>query len=615
MKTIQLHLSRSARSLRLFRPAKPFRVAPPKAGFSSSASLSRTVAGFINRDEELDMAPKGQKFELKTPKGTKDWEGKDMVIRDKIFSTITEVFKRHGAVTIDTPVFELKEILSGKYGEDSKLIYDLADQGGEICSLRYDLTVPFARWLAMNRDVQSIKRYHIAKVYRRDQPAMTKGRMREFYQCDFDIAGVNDPMLPDAEIVRITSEVFEGLGWQGRYTIKLNHRKILDGIFEVCGVPTEKIRTISSAVDKLDKSPWAEVRKEMTEEKGLAEEVADKIGEYVVLKGQKDLLSKLQADEKLMANASMKAGLADMELLFTYLEAFNALDNVSFDLSLARGLDYYTGVIYEIVTEGSAPGSTPLASVSVAPAAPPKSSKKASKAGADFDEDRSSDPSVGVGSVAAGGRYDNLVGMFSGKNQIPCVGISFGVDRIFSITKARMAADNAEQVRNNETDVYVMAFGGKGFTGLVKERLSICSKLWDAGIKAEFAYKVKPKLGNQFGAAEKNGTPLCVVIGEDEMAAGKVKIKEMGLRDGHPEKEGVLVSLDDLVAEVRQRIKRKLALDQMAQEASGLKVVGGIRGEPEPAKESEEATAVEEKPAEGSTLPQNLETIGAVPAS
>jgi len=404
-----------------------------------------------------------------------------MVIRDKIFSTITEVFKRHGAVTIDTPVFELREILAGKYGEDSKLIYDLADQGGEICSLRYDLTVPFARWLAMNREVQQIKRYHIAKVYRRDQPAMTKGRMREFYQCDIDIAGVYDPMLPDAEVIRITTEVFEGLGWQGRYTIKLNHRKVLDGIFEVCGVPVEKIRTISSAVDKLDKLPWAEVRKEMTEEKGLAEEVADKIGEYVVLKGQKDLLSKLQADEKLMANASMKAGIEDMELLFTYLEAFNALENVSFDLSLARGLDYYTGVIYEVVTEGSAP----LATTSAAAGAPPKPSKKPSKAGADFDEDRSSDPSVGVGSVAAGGRYDNLVGMFSGKNQIPCVGISFGVDRIFSITKARMAADNAEQVRNNETEVFVMAFGGKGFTGLLKERLSICSKLWEAGIKVK----------------------------------------------------------------------------------------------------------------------------------
>jgi histidyl-tRNA synthetase len=413
-----------------------------------------------------------------------------MVIRDKIFSTITNVFKRHGAVTIDTPVFELREILAGKYGEDSKLIYDLADQGGEICSLRYDLTVPFARWLAMNRDIQNIKRYHIAKVYRRDQPAMTKGRMREFYQCDFDIAGTYDAMLPDAEIVKIATEVFEGLGWKGRYTIKLNHRKVLDGIFEVCGVPSEKIRTISSAVDKLDKLPWADVRKEMTEEKGLDGEIADKIGEYVVLKGQTDLLTKLLADEKLMANESMKAGLADMSLLFSYLESFDALKNVSFDLSLARGLDYYTGVIFEIVTEGSAPGSAPvvLATTSEAPGAPPKAAKPSKKPsrskGADADEDRSNDPSVGVGSVAAGGRYDNLVGMFSGKTQIPCVGISFGVDRIFSVTKARMEAEkNAVAVRNNEVDVYVMAFGGKGFTGLLKERMEICAKLWDAGIK------------------------------------------------------------------------------------------------------------------------------------
>ena len=405
-----------------------------------------------------------------------------MVIRDKIFGTIADVFKRHGGVTIDTPVFELKEILSGKYGEDSKLIYDLADQGGELCSLRYDLTVPFARFLAMNKDIQNIKRYHIAKVYRRDQPAMTKGRMREFYQCDFDIAGTYDPMVPDAEVIRIICEVFEGLGWNGGYTIKLNHRKILDGIFQVCGVPEDKIRTISSAVDKLDKLPWAEVRKEMTEEKGLDGDVADRIGQWVVLKGKQDLLQTLQADEQLAANENMKQGMADIGLLFEYLEAFGALDRVSFDLSLARGLDYYTGIIYEVVTEGSAPEASPAGDGKEAAA--PKSSKKKKKTNGD-DDDRSNDPTVGVGSVAAGGRYDNLVGMFSGKTQIPCVGISFGVDRIFSITKARMAADkNAAQVRNNEVDVYVMAFGSKGF---LKERMGVCAQLWEAGIKVGFA--------------------------------------------------------------------------------------------------------------------------------
>ncbi|RGP63594.1 histidyl-trna synthetase [Fusarium sporotrichioides] len=551
------------------------------------------------------MAPK-TKFELKTPKGTKDWEGKDMVIRDHIFNTITQVFKRHGGVTIDTPVFELREILAGKYGEDSKLIYDLADQGGEICSLRYDLTVPFARFLAMNKQIQNIKRYHIAKVYRRDQPAMTKGRMREFYQCDFDIAGTYDPMLPDAEVLRIITEVFEGLGWNGGYTIKLNHRKILDGIFQVCGVPEDKIRTISSAVDKLDKLPWADVRKEMTEEKGLDGEVADRIGEWVVLKGKQDLLQKLQNTESLAANESMKKGMEDLELLFEYLEAFNCLDRVSFDLSLARGLDYYTGLIYEVVTQGSAPEVTPGQEN-----ADSKPSKKKGKKGGE-DEDRSDDPTVGVGSVAAGGRYDNLVGMFSGKSQIPCVGISFGVDRIFSITKAKLAAEKSAAVRSNDVDVYVMAFG-KGF---LKERMSVCAKLWEAGIKAEFLYKVKPKLPAQFKAAEANGVPFAIFLGDDEVASGKVKIKEMGLQEGHPEKEGILVSQEDMAKEIKVRLQRKRELDAMTTQAEGLRVVHGIKGDAvKDAEKKEEDAKPETTPAAAEPTPETEEQGPANPAA
>ena len=493
-----------------------------------------------------------------------------MVIRDRIFNTIISVFKRHGAVTIDTPVFELRQILAGKYGEDSKLIYDLSDQGGEICSLRYDLTVPFARWLAMNPQIQSIKRYHIAKVYRRDQPAMTKGRMREFYQCDFDIAGAYDRMVPDAEIIRIVCEIFgeNGLEWTnakgGGFTVKLNHRGVLDGVFQLCGVPQEKIRSISSAVDKLDKSPWEEVKKEMVEEKGLTEEVADKIWDFVQRKGGKNVLDELKKDERVMANESLAKGLEDMELLFSYLEAFGVLNQVEFNLSLARGLDYYTGVIFEVVTEGSAPPSTPG-----------QKAERSTKKTKEFDEDRSNDPSVGVGSVAAGGRYDELVGMFSGKAQIPCVGISFGVDRIFSITKARMEADkNTASVRPTEVDVFVMAFGGKGFTGLLPERMHVAKTLWDAGIKAEFAYKQKPKLPAQFTAAEKNGIPFAVILGEDEQAQGKVKIKEMGLPEGHPEKDGALVNLTDLVDEVQKRIDKKRETDEMVVSANGLKVAG-----------------------------------------
>ncbi|KAJ5281152.1 histidyl-tRNA synthetase [Penicillium angulare] len=508
-------------------------------------------------------------FNLKTPKGTRDWTGSDALLRDRIFTTITDVFKRHGGTALDTPVFELREILAGKYGEDSKLIYDLQDQGGEICSLRYDLTVPFARWLAMNADVRSIKRYHIAKVYRRDQPAVSKGRLREFFQCDFDIAGQFDRMLPDAEVLRIVSEVFEGLGWNGRYTIKVNHRKILDGVFAVCGVPEDKIRPISSAVDKLDKMPWADVRKEMVDEKGLDGAVADRIETYVMHKGGRDLLDRLLEDETLTANESAKAGLDDMALMMDYLEAFGSLDKISFDMSLARGLDYYTGVIYEVVTEGSAP-----AVQSDAPEA--KKLQKSGKKGKNSeDDDRSDDPTLGVGSVAAGGRYDNLVGMFQPRAQIPCVGISFGVDRIFAITKARLEREqNENSLRPTEVDAYVMAFGGKGFTGMLKERMEVCRQLWDANIKAEFSYKLKPKLPQQFKAAEQSAIPFAVILGEEELAAGKVRIKEMGLPADHPEKEGVEVELASLTSELKTRLGQKQsgAVTGLAQQLQATQV-------------------------------------------
>lgn len=218
----------------------------------------------------------------------------------------------------------------------------------------------------------------------------------------------------------------------------------------------------------------------MTQEKGLAPEAADKIGQYVQKKGGRDLLAELKDIPELTANPSFAEGLADMELLIGYLETFQVMPVLSFDLSLARGLDYYTGVIYEVVTEASAP---PARSADDSKKKGKKEKQRAPGDDADDpDADRSNDDSIGVGSIAAGGRYDELVGMFSAnaaKGRIPCVGISFGVDRIFSITKARMT----EPVRGNEVDVYVMAFGGKGFNGLVKERMDVCKTLWDAGIK------------------------------------------------------------------------------------------------------------------------------------
>lgn len=183
-----------------------------------------------NKTKEKSDAPnkkeKKKAFEVKVAKGTRDFQPYQMAIRAKAFEIITSVFKKHGAVEIDTPVFELKETLMGKYGEDSKLIYDLEDQGGEILSLRYDLTVPFARFIATH-NYPSMKRYHIGKVYRRDNPQMSKGRFREFYQCDFDIAGPNyGRMIPDAEVIKVVVEILEKLD-AGTFVIKINHRLLL----------------------------------------------------------------------------------------------------------------------------------------------------------------------------------------------------------------------------------------------------------------------------------------------------------------------------------------------------------------------------------------------------
>ncbi|XP_013789341.2 histidine--tRNA ligase, cytoplasmic-like [Limulus polyphemus] len=364
--------------------------------------IDREVAKLLEMKAILGEEGGPQKFTLKTPK-------------------------------IDTPVFELKETLTGKYGEDSKLIYDLADQGGEILSLRYDLTVPFARYLAMNK-VTNLKRYHIGKVYRRDNPSMARGRYREFYQClDFQ---------------------------------QVNHRQILDGLFEVCGVPSEMFRTICSSVDKLDKV-------------------------FLFLSGGSNLIEELLGGQ-LSQNKRAKEGLEAMKLFFRYCDIYGISDKILFDLSLARGLDYYTGIIYEAILKGYS-----------------------SSTSADNGE------VVSVGSVAGGGRYDNLVGMFDSKHRnVPCVGVSIGVERIFSIMEALVQA-GSKKVRTTETDVFVAS----AQKNMVEERMKLCRELWDAGIKTEQSYKSNPKLLAQLQFCEERAIPLAVVIGQSELEKGVVKLR------------------------------------------------------------------------------------------
>jgi len=452
----------------------------------------------------------GGKLLLKSAKGTKDYHPQQMVAREKVLEKIVHVFKRHGAENIDTPVFELKEVLTGKYGEDSKLIYDLKDQGGEILALRYDLTVPFARYVAMNK-IQSMKRYHIAKVYRRDNPAMSRGRYREFYQCDFDIAGSYDPMMPDAECVKIVEEILASMD-VGSFLIKVNHRQILDGIFEVCGVAADMFRTICSSVDKLDKTPWQEVRAEMVNEKQLDEAAADRIGQFVCMSGRTELVDKLLTESELVKSESAKAGLELMKQFLRYCQHFGCDQVVTFDLSLARGLDYYTGLIYEAVLQGET-------------------------------VDSKGEP-LNVGSVAGGGRYDKLVGMFDAKNRdVPCVGVSIGIERLFSIMEGKMSA-GGQKVRTTETEVYVTT----AQKNLQEERMKICRELWDADIKTEQSYKKNPKMLSQLQYCEENGIPLAVVIGESELLAGCVKIRNVLTR------EETEVPRCELAAQVRRKI-------------------------------------------------------------
>jgi len=438
----------------------------------------------------------GGKLVLKTPKGTRDFQPQQMAVREKVLDVVVKAFKRHGAETIDTPVFELKEVLTGKYGEDSKLIYDLKDQGGEILSLRYDLTVPFARYVAMNK-ISSVKRYHIAKVYRRDNPSISRGRYREFYQCDFDIAGQYDPMVPDVECVKIVAEILSGVD-VGKFCIKVNHRQVLDGMFEVCGVPPCMFRTICSSVDKLDKSPWEEVRKEMVEEKNLDEAAADKIGGFVNgMSGGLDLIDRLLATD-LGQNKSASAGLEGMKLFLKYAEMYGCQDVVSFDMSLARGLDYYTGVIFEAVLLSG--GET---------------AAKDEKGEA-----------ITVGSVAGGGRYDKLVGMFDPKKRdVPCVGVSIGIERLFAIMEAKIGSGTA--IRTTSTEVYVAS----AQKNLLEERMKVCNLLWEADIRTEQPYKKNPKMLNQLQYCEENGIPFAVIIGESELQKGVVKLRDIATRE------------------------------------------------------------------------------------
>ncbi|VDD83511.1 unnamed protein product [Mesocestoides corti] len=525
-----------------------------------------------------------QSFVLKTPKGTRDRNPFQMRVLEEVFTVIQNCFKRHDAVSIETPVFELKEVLTGKYGEDSKLIYDLEDQGGELLSLRYDLTVPFARYVAMNK-IKTIKRYQIGKVYRRDQPAMNRGRFREFYQCDFDIAGDFGLMMADAECLRVVYEVLRDLNL-GEFVIKLNHRRFLDGLFSACGVPPEKFATTCSSVDKLDKArfpysfspsprpgkmsfkqtfacsysefvffftfrqaPWEDVKLELLQEKGLSPATVELIGEYTQITGGAEVLDKLAADPRLANVVAIQETLKEMQTLLSYCQALGIMDRLKLDMSLARGLDYYTGVIYEAVLKGFTYNDVQQATTMEPVTQVLGKTKKEGKKGHEVVEEGFQEGAVG--SVAGGGRYDNLVTLFTpGAPKVPCVGVSFGIERLLAIsemlTKQRAASGDADgnKVRATETDVMVIV----AHKGLITPRLEVAKELWDAKIKTAFSHKNQPKLLDQLQYCENTGIPLAVLIGDSELQRGVVKLRRINARN---ERE---VARSELPAEIRREL-------------------------------------------------------------
>jgi histidyl-tRNA synthetase len=287
-------------------------------------------------------------------------------------------------------------------------------------------------------------------------------------------------MIPDAEVMKVLIEILTKLDIGG-FVVKLNHRKFLDAMVDISGCEKRKFKAICSSIDKLDKEPWEKVKDELITMKGLTEEMTTKLHKFVQYIGKPlELLERLKAEEVFKGHKEGEETIKEMDTLFSYLKAFNCLDRISFDFSLARGLDYYTGLIYEAVLT---------------------------------DTNR-------VGSIAGGGRYDTLVGMFSNK-PVPSVGVSVGIERIFSILEEKCKEDFS--IRPTETQILIAQLG----KNLIEERMKIMNDLWALGIKCETLYQENPKPNRQMEMALESGIPLVLFIGESEVAEGKVKIKSL----------------------------------------------------------------------------------------
>jgi len=447
------------------------------------------------------------------PKGTRDFGPVEMAKRNYIFNTIRSVYELYGFQQIETPAQETLQTLMGKYGEEGdKLLFKILNSGdylskiddqelternalrlaSKICEkgLRYDLTVPFARYVVMHREELQLpfKRYQVQPVWRADRPQ--KGRYREFYQFDGDVVG-SDSLLNEVELMQIVDTVFSRFGV--RVQIKINNRKILSGIAEVIGA-ADKIVDITVAIDKLDKIGIDNVNAELRED-GLSDEQIEKLQPIIMLEGTNE--DKLNTIAEVLASSDTGLkGVEETRYILSTLKSLTTLNNeLQLDLTLARGLSYYTGAIFEVKAL-----DTPM------------------------------------GSISGGGRYDNLTGIF-GMPGLSGVGISFGVDRIYDVLNA---LDLYPKDSLNITQLLFINFGEKETAYC----LPIAAKVRDAGIRTEI-FPDAAKMKKQMSYANAKQIPFVALAGENEIAQGKVTLKNMATG------EQSLVSTDELIEKIK----------------------------------------------------------------
>lgn len=429
-------------------------------------------------------------------RGMRDFLPAEMLLRQKVMNLFREIFERHGFEPIDTPVLEYFEALTGNL-DDEKLIYHFEDHGGREVGLRFDLTVPLARYVALHQNELTFpfKRYHIAPVWRADRPQ--KGRYREFWQCDADIVG-SKSMVADADVVSIFVEALSAVRMPN-FVVHINHRKLLEAMAAYAGVDASNAGSVYRSIDKLDKIGSEGVVEELVRH-GVDDDVARQVVDLTAMEGSADqLLTRFRSE--LAGDELAQSALNELDDLFEYLAASGVQErHVRLDPSLARGMSYYTGPVYEA---------------------------------------RVSEPAIG--SLGGAGRYDGLVSRFS-KLELPATGISLGLERIIYVVQELGLLD----VDTTVSQVLVTVFNDQ----LVRESLAIGAQLRDAGFRAEVYLEPGRNLGRQFRYADAKGIRVAIVAGPDETARGAVALKDLASGDQRE------IPRDTMIEEIRALLPR-----------------------------------------------------------